>query len=76
MEIEGATISEREGSRITYKFPRAAITASELIGRISTQYRIRDLEVREPEIEATIRRIYEERLLEKTQSPNMKEGQA
>jgi len=65
MEIEGATISEREGSRITYQFPRTAITASELIGRISAQYRIRDLEVREPDIEATIRRIYEERLLEK-----------
>jgi ABC-2 type transport system ATP-binding protein len=64
MEIEGAKISEREGSRITYQFPRTAITASELIGRISAQFRIRDLEVREPDIEATIRRIYEERLLE------------
>jgi ABC-2 type transport system ATP-binding protein len=65
MEIEGTTIIEREGSRITYQFPRDAMTASELIGLISAQYRIRDLEVREPEIEATIRRIYEERLLEK-----------
>ena len=64
MEIEGATITEQEGSRITYQFPRTSITASELIGRISARYRIRDLEVREPEIEATIRRIYEERLLE------------
>jgi ABC-type uncharacterized transport system ATPase subunit len=35
-----------------------------LIGRLSAQYRIRDLAVREPDIEATIRRIYEERLLE------------
>jgi ABC-type uncharacterized transport system ATPase subunit len=40
------------------------IAASELIGRLSTQYRIHDLSVREPDIEATIRRIYEERLLE------------
>jgi ABC-2 type transport system ATP-binding protein len=64
MEIEGATIIEWEGSRITYQFPRDKIAASELIGRLSAQYRIRDLEVREPEIESTIRRIYEERLLD------------
>ena len=64
MTIVGATIIEREGNRITYQFPREKMTASELIGRLSTQYRIRDLEVREPEIETTIRRIYEERLLE------------
>lgn len=63
MSIHGATIVEREGSRITYQFPRDTLTASELIGRISAKFRIRDLEVREPEIEATIRRIYEERLL-------------
>jgi len=63
-EIGGARIIERQGSRVTYQFPRSKVTASELIGRISAQYRIRDLEVREPEIEATIRRIYEERLLE------------
>jgi len=64
MAMEGATIIEREGSRITYQFPREEMTASELIGRLSAQFRIRDLEVREPEIETTIRRIYEERLLE------------
>ena len=47
----------------TYTFDRGKITASALIGRISEKYRIRDLEVREPDIEATIRRIYEEQLL-------------
>jgi ABC-type uncharacterized transport system ATPase subunit len=31
---------------------------------LSARYRIRDLSVREPDIEATVRRIYEERLLE------------
>jgi hypothetical protein len=35
-----------------------------LNGRPSTQYRINDLAVREPDIEATICPIYEERLLE------------
>ena len=62
--IEDATIIKREDHRVTYQFPRDTLTASEMIGRISSLYRIRDLEVREPELEATIRRIYEERLLE------------
>jgi hypothetical protein len=52
---------------VTYRFPRTgegAITASALIGRLSARYRLLDLSVREPEIEATVRRIYEEKLLE------------
>ncbi|MEW5871395.1 MAG: ATP-binding cassette domain-containing protein [Chloroflexota bacterium] len=63
--VQGAQVASREGQRVTFEFERSAITASELIGRISAQYRIRDLEVREPDIEATVRRIYEEKLLEK-----------
>jgi ABC-2 type transport system ATP-binding protein len=63
--IEGAFVAERKGTRATYEFERGIITASELIGRLSARFRIRDLEVREPEIESTIRRIYEEKLLEK-----------
>ncbi len=62
--IDRAEISHKDGSRITYRFSRDDISASELIGQLSTKYRIRDLEVREPEIEETIRRIYEEKLLE------------
>ncbi|MES0359609.1 MAG: ATP-binding cassette domain-containing protein [Anaerolineales bacterium] len=64
ISIEGAIIAEREGSRITFHFTPHDITASELINQLSSRYRIRDLEVREPDIETTIRRIYEERLLE------------
>ena len=63
VEIEGAEVIARQGDRITFQFARHAVTASELIGRISSRYRIRDLEVREPALEETIRRIYEERLL-------------
>jgi ABC-2 type transport system ATP-binding protein len=62
--VEGATVLAREGRRVTYRFPRGPITASALIGRLSEKYRLLDLSVREPEIEATVRRIYEERLLE------------
>lgn len=61
--IEGASIIDRQGRKVTYQFPRGQFTASELIGRLSKQFRIREQEVREPWIEATIRRIYEDQLL-------------
>ena len=61
--IEGAEIVEINGARITFEFERDSIAASDLIGRLSSKYRIRDLEVKEPEIEETIRRIYEQQLL-------------
>lgn len=62
--VNGAEIVERQGNRITFIFTSQEISASELINQLSAQYRIRDLEVREPDIETTIRRIYEGRLLE------------
>lgn len=64
VEVEGAELVARDGWRVTYQFERGSIAASDLIGRLSARYRILDLEVREPEIEATIRRIYEERLFD------------
>ncbi len=64
--VEGAQVLERDGQRVIYQFDRARLSASELIGRLSELYRISDLSVREPNIEETIRRIYEEQLLEKT----------
>jgi ABC-2 type transport system ATP-binding protein len=48
---------------VTYRFTRGLISASELIQRLSTQYRIVDLSVQEPQIEDTVRRIYEQGLL-------------
>jgi ABC-2 type transport system ATP-binding protein len=68
LRIEGAELVEQSGLRATFQFDRATVSASELIGRISAQYRIQDLSVREPEIESTIRRIYQERLLEAPKS--------
>ena len=64
VSVAGADVVERENGRTLYQFDRQTIAASELIGRLSAQYRIHDLAVREPDIEATVRRIYEERLLE------------
>lgn len=64
VSIAGAEVSAHQGRRVTYQFARNELSASELIGRLSARYRIHDLSVREPQIEATIRRIYEERLLD------------
>jgi ABC-2 type transport system ATP-binding protein len=61
--VEGAEIIEQERTRVTYAFERGSVAASELIARLSGRFRIRDLEVREPEIEETVRRIYERHLL-------------
>lgn len=62
-QIEKATVVQQEGRFASFEFERGVTTASELIANISSSYRVRDLEVREPEIEGTIRRIYEEKLL-------------
>jgi ABC-2 type transport system ATP-binding protein len=62
--VPNAQVTSQDGLRVTYEFERQQISASALIGQLSTQFRIQDLSVREPDIEATIRRIYEERLLE------------
>ncbi|MBI1741900.1 ATP-binding cassette domain-containing protein [Candidatus Acetothermia bacterium] len=67
ISIDGASVIAREGQRVTYRFGRG-MSASELISKLASRYRILDLTVREPEIENTVRRIYEERLLSHTSS--------
>jgi ABC-2 type transport system ATP-binding protein len=62
--INGVETINQQGNRITFQFTSQEISASELINQLSAQFRIRDLEVREPDIETTIHRIYEGRLLE------------
>ena len=59
-EVEGAQIVERDGRRLTYRFQREGLSASSLIGLLAERHRIADLTVREPEIESTIRRFYED----------------
>ena len=65
VSVAGAEVIRRDGPQAVYGFGREAISASELISALSARYRIRDLSVNEPDIEDTVRRIYEERLLEK-----------
>jgi ABC-2 type transport system ATP-binding protein len=66
VSVDGARVAQRDGRRVTYRFARGAISASELIQRLSVRYRIEDLSVQEPQIEDTVRRIYEQGLLRKT----------
>ena len=61
LAVPGAILVRREGLRVSYRFRRSETSASELIGRVAERFRIVDLTVREPDIEATVRRIYEER---------------
>ncbi|MDP9383331.1 MAG: ATP-binding cassette domain-containing protein [Chloroflexota bacterium] len=61
-EVPGARVERREGPRLWLSFRREEITAPELIGRLTSRYRIRDLTLEEPDIEAVVRRIYEEGL--------------
>lgn len=63
-KVEGAQLARSDGLRAVFLFDRQEVSASTLIGRLSQKYRIRDLTVREPDIESTIRRIYEEKLLD------------
>src|SRR5882724_12144077 len=51
-----------DGPRRWLRFRRDETTAAELIAAVSARYRIRDLTIEEPEIEALVRRIYEEGL--------------
>jgi ABC-2 type transport system ATP-binding protein len=67
VEIAGAEVVAQQANLVTLQFDRQTLSAAELIARVSARYRIRDLSVREPEIEATVRRIYEERLLDRAQ---------
>lgn len=63
VSLPGLIPSEWDGERAVYTFDRTRQTASEIIALLSERFTIRDLQVREPSLEDTIRRIYQERLL-------------
>src|SRR5919108_2452907 len=51
-----------DGPRRWLRFNRAETTAAELIAAVAARYRLHDLTIEGPEIEAIVRRIYEEGL--------------
>ena len=61
-EVPGARLERREGARLWLSFRRDEVRAPELIARITSRYRIRDLMLEEPDIEGVVRRIYQEGL--------------
>lgn len=61
--VSMAKLVSHEGRRAIYRFSRKDASAAHLIGALSAQFQLADLSVREPEIEDTIRRIYEQQLL-------------
>lgn len=68
VELPGARVASHSGRHVVYRFRRDEVSASELIGRLSARYRVDDLGVREPAIDDTVRRIYEEGLLRASDS--------
>jgi ABC-2 type transport system ATP-binding protein len=55
-----AWLLRRENQRVYLRFDSAHVSATELVGRISARYPIRDLTVETPPIEEIIARIYAE----------------
>jgi ABC-2 type transport system ATP-binding protein len=60
LQVPGAIETRNEGRRRWLQFNRDEVSASELISRVAERYPLQDLSIEEPEIEAIIRRIYEE----------------
>ncbi len=63
VSVDGAKLLHFTDLRAVYAFDRQVLSASDLIGRLSAHFSLRDITVREPDAETTIRRIYEEKLL-------------
>jgi ABC-2 type transport system ATP-binding protein len=51
-----------DGPRRWLRFNRSEVSAADLIAAVAARYRLQDLTIEEPAIEAIIRRIYEEGL--------------
>jgi ABC-2 type transport system ATP-binding protein len=63
--VSGAEVVRREGRRYWLQFNRNAVSASQLIHRISENYEVTDLTIVEPDIDTIVRRIYEESAAQK-----------
>jgi ABC-2 type transport system ATP-binding protein len=58
LEIDGARVTRVEGPRQWLRFRRDAVSASDLLGRVTAQAEVRDLAIEEPDIESIVRDIY------------------
>lgn len=64
IDLPGLPAQSHEGRRATYLYNWRQTSVSHVIARLLENFRIADLEVERPPVEETIRRIYEQRLLE------------
>lgn len=61
---EGCGSNELDGTSLTIYFSSQQVSTSELINQQSARYQISELEVHDPDFEKTIRRSYEDMLLD------------
>lgn len=59
LELDQVTVLKEEGSRKWLKFNAQHITPAELISKLSQQYEIKDLTIKDQDIEVIIRHLYE-----------------
>jgi ABC-2 type transport system ATP-binding protein len=60
VRVADAELTEREGPIVRLRFDRSAISADQLIRRVTESYCVTDVSIEEPELESIIRRIYVE----------------
>ncbi len=58
--VADATLESQAGNVVRLRFDRKAISADQLIRRVTERYRVEDVSIEEPELESIIRRIYVE----------------
>ncbi|GAC1539304.1 MAG: ATP-binding cassette domain-containing protein [Vulcanimicrobiaceae bacterium] len=58
--VDGADLESLAGNVVRLRFDRKAISADQLIRRVTERYRVEDVSIEEPELESIIRRIYVE----------------
>ena len=58
--VADAELESREGNVVRLRFDRKAISADQLIRRVTEHYAVNDVSIEEPELESIIRRIYVE----------------
>ncbi len=61
--LPGLPAPRRDGLQAIYKYDGQQVSAANLIEIIFQRFHVADVEIRQPEIDETIRRIYEQKLL-------------
>lgn len=62
LDIKGIEEVETDNGHIEIVFNREKISAADLMGEILSQYEVADFEIKEPDIEAVVKKIYKEGL--------------